>query len=222
MKQYEITLRGLTPLLMHQDNLSFAEKIKAWAKEPENKIHSVAGDDRSPAWTWIGYAYHDGRHFGLPSDNLMTVLREGGGKVLTGRGKESYKKATQSGLMLDAMQFDLIVDDALVPVDWMQTLIGQMDFLAHIDAAEAHGFELLVKRARVGQAKHVRVRPMFRNWTAIGTLTVLDEELSGLTQNTLATILKQAGALCGVGDWRPSSPRASGTFGRFSPEVKPI
>ena len=96
MDQYKITLEGLTPLLMHNDNLNFSEKVKEWQTAPENKALSVAGDDRSPAWSWIGYLYHDGKTVGVNSDNIMTMLREGGSKVKTGKGKETYKKQTQS------------------------------------------------------------------------------------------------------------------------------
>lgn len=222
MKRYNITLNGTSPLLMHSDNLAFAEKLKQWRDDPANKELSISGDDRTPAWTWISCIYSDGRTLGIPSDNLMTVLREGGAKVMTGKGKATYKKATQAGLLIDGMQFDLLVDDKPIKVDWISKLIGDNSFPDHLDAVESHGFELLVKRARIGMSKHIRVRPMFRNWVAAGSLTVLDEELTGLTQRVLQQILDQAGALCGLGDWRPSSPRASGTFGRFQPVVTQI
>ena len=221
MEQYRITLNGLTPLLMHNDNLTFSEKIKAWQKDPENKANSVSGDDRSPAWTWIGYLYHDGRNIGVSSDNIMTMLREGGAKVLTGQGKGTYKKQTQSGVMLDQQQFEVLINNKPISIEKIKVLIGNIDFAAHIEAAETLGFELNVKRAKIGKAKHIRVRPMFRNWVAVGTLTVLDSELTGLTEGVLKTILNQSGALCGIGDWRPSSP-SSGTFGKFAPTVERI
>jgi hypothetical protein len=218
MKQYQVTLTGLTPLLMHNDNLAFSEKIKAWQKAPENKELSVTADDRSPAWIWIGYLYHDGRHVGINSDNIMTMLREGGAKVIN-KGKETYKKQTQSGIMLDQQQFDLYVGGQLIKWDYIKPLVGDIDFADHIETAELLGFELNVKRAKIGRSKHIRVRPMFREWQAVGTITVIDEELSGLTQPILQTILNQAGAVCGLCDWRPSSPN-SGTFGKFTPEVE--
>lgn len=221
MNQYKITLTGLTPLLMHNDNLAFTEKVQSWRKNPANKELSTSGDDRSPCWTWLGYAYHNTKVFGIPSDNMMTMLREGGAKVKTGKKMETYKKHTQSGLILDQEQFDLYVNNKTVPIAPFQGLIGNNDFEEHLTMADDYGFELLVKRAKVGQAKHVRVRPMFRTWEARGTLTVLDEELSGLTQGILETVLAQAGALCGLCDWRPSSGK-SGTFGRFEPTVEPV
>lgn len=221
MKQYQIILEGLSPLLMHNDNLAFTEKIQAWRRDPANKEHSVSGDDRTPPWTWIGYTYHDGHNIGIAADNIMTMLREGGSKVLSGKGKETYKKQTQSGIMLDQQQFEITINDNPIKVKDIKHLIGDLDFNHHLDTAESKGFELLVKRAKIGRAKHVRVRPMFREWIATGSLTILDEELSGLSQSILQTILNQAGALCGLCDWRPSSP-SSGTFGRFKPHIKLI
>lgn len=218
MKRYSIVITGETPLIMHQDNISFSEKVTAWAKDPANKGNSVAGDDRTPAWTWIGYTYHDGKELGMPSDNLMTMLREGGAK-LNKKGKETFKKQTQSGIMLDQQQFQLLIGGKPVPVASLRDLIGNNTFTDHIDAAEKLGFELLVKRAAVGRAKHVRVRPMFRDWTLVGSLTVLDEEMSGLTKPIIEQILTLSGAMCGLGDWRPSSG-SSGTFGRFTATVK--
>jgi hypothetical protein len=72
-----------------------------------------------------------------------------------------------------------------------------------------------VKRARVGTSKHVRVRPRFSNWSASGTLTVVDPSI---TQEMLQHILTFAGCFCGVGDWRPSSP-TPGQFGRFTATI---
>lgn len=222
MQQYNVTLTGLTPLLMHADNISWSEKIKAWRDDPANKTHSVKGDDRSPAWSWLGYAYHNGKVMGLPGDNIMTMLREGGSRVSTGKGTETFKKQTQAGIMVDGEQFDLYVGEQTVQIAQFNSLIGNHEFVQHIEAVEKAGFELLVKRAKVGSSKHVRVRPMFRTWEARGSITVLDAETSGLTKDALTLILKQAGALVGVGDWRPSSPKSSGTFGKFAPLIEAV
>lgn len=216
MTQYNVTINGLSPLLMHQDNIIWSEKVKRWTKDPANKSNSTAGDDRTPSWTWLGYIYHDGRNVGVPSDNLMTMLREGGAKVkVANSSKETYKKHTQAGIIIDAQQWDLLIDGHSVPIDKIAALVNEPEFIRHVEVIEEHGFELLVKRAKVGQSKHVRVRPFFRNWQLTGSLTVLDPERTGLTKGVLQMVLDQAGALCGLGDWRPSSPQSSGRFGRF-------
>lgn len=229
METYRLTLEGLSPLFFHRDNLNFAEKVRAWQKDPANKEWSVAGDDRSPAWTWIGYIYHDGMKFGIPSENFMTALREGGAKVKSGKkSNETYKKQTQAGVVVNSSQFELLVQHAgkkkwqPIEIGPFQKLIGDMDFLKHIDTAEAHGFELDVRRAKIGQAKHVRVRPRFDRWMAIGEITVIDSDLSGIKQKVLQTIMDQAGAMVGLGDWRPSSPKSSGTNGKYRTTIEKI
>ena len=220
MKRYKIICWGLTYLLMHCDNIIFSEFIQKWSSDPANKGKSTAGDDRVPAWTWVGYLYHDTKVIGVPSDNLMTMLREGGTKVQK-KGKETYKKQTQSGIVIDQQQWPLYIGDDVVSMQPIDALIGVEDFTRHLEVVQELGFDLLVKRAKIGSNKHIRVRPMFRQWRLEGSLTVLDEELSGLTEEVLTTIFEQAGALCGIGDWRPSS-NASGTFGKFEVEVTKI
>lgn len=152
---------------------------------------------------------------GIDSDNLMTMLREGGARLKTGNKNETYKKQTQYGLFVDQIQFDLLVSGKKIPVAPINEYIGNMDFYAHESFAEQQGFELFVKRSKIGQTKHVRVRPMFRDWTAIGSITVIDEEQSGLTRDVLQRVLDLAGGMCGLGDWRPSS-RTPGSFGKFT------
>ena len=80
------------------------------------------------------------------------------------------------------------------------------------------GFSLFVKRARIGQSKHIRVRPRFDNWAAQGELLVTDEQI---TENILRDILEMAGKYKGLGDWRPSS-KTPGFYGTFNAEVKRV
>lgn len=84
MQTYKVTIRGETPLLMHHDNLKWVETMKLWELDPANKPISVKGDDRSPAWRWIGNLYVENGAVVIPADNLMTVLREGGARTPTG------------------------------------------------------------------------------------------------------------------------------------------
>lgn len=217
-KRYGIRLVGVSPLIMHKDNFQFTELINKWRSDPENKKISTAGDDRSPAWTWIGYLYSDQGVIGISSDNIMTMLREAGAKLYTGKGKETFKRQTQYGLVVDQMQLPLLINGKEISTDWVDKLVGEKDFSKHEKAVEEHGFELFAKRAVVGHAKHVRVRPRFQQWEATGTVTVFDEEESGLTQEVLTKILTIGGLRCGLCDWRPSSGSA-GSYGKFEVEV---
>lgn len=216
-KTYQVRLEGQTPLLMHHDNLSWAEAMKAWGTDPANKAMSVAGDDRTPAWRWIGNLYVDGGVLVVPADNLMTVLREGGAKCPTGKKGSTFKRQTQSGLVVDQAAWPLEVNGKVIPYETLKALIENHDFGQHEATVAGLGFELFVKRARIGQAKHVRVRPRFNTWACAGTITVLDEQI---TKDVLQNILTFAGVYAGIGDWRPSSPKSPGPFGKFMATVK--
>lgn len=219
MERYQIILEGETPLLMHRDNIQFSERVRAW--QQENRSLSVAGDDRTPAWSWIGSLYDDGEYVGLNADNMMTMLREGGAKVPTGSKNETYKRQTQSGIVLEEICPPLLVNGKRLEMAPISALLDEDDFASHVEAVQEMGFDLLVKRAKVGTSKHIRVRPMFGKWAVITSLMVVDPKESGITQEVLQKILNKAGSLCGLGDWRPSS-RTPGQFGRFSATVEPI
>lgn len=228
-RRYNVTIEGKNPLLMHRDNLAFGERVQQWFTDPENAKNSKKGDDRTPAWTWLGCIYetYDKERFTLDPDCLMTCIREGGAKVPTGktRGDKTYKRSSQSNILIDG-ELDFTVNGKHIPVAPFRELMHQqgsgLDFGAQLKLAEEHGFELLVKRAKINMSKHVRVRPRFRNWQITCTLTVLDEEGSGLTKDVLEKIFQQAGTYCGLGDWRPSSPKSPGTFGTFTAKLEVI
>ncbi len=166
------------------------------------------------------FLYHDGRNLCMDSDNIMTMLREGGAKVPTGRKQQTYKAATQSGLLVNNVDSIFLIEGKQVPFDPINALTSELDFDKHLELVQSLGFALLVKRAKVGMAKHIRVRPMFKKgWQVKTRISVIDEQKSGITKEVLKRILDEGGALCGLGDWRPSG-RTPGQFGRFSVELE--
>lgn len=219
MKRYKITLTGQRDLLLHHDNIGFCERVKTWQKVNKNDPKSVPGDDRSPAWTWIGYLYHDKKQLVIPADNLMTVLREGAKRVSTGRRGGTFKSQSQSSILINEESWPLLINGE--PVKWSDVVAfgDEDDFEKHQKLSEALGFELFVKRAKIGNAKHVRVRPRFQNWSCSGTVTILDDTI---TKDTLEMILSQAGRFAGLGDWRPSSPKSPGPFGTFTATLEEL
>lgn len=219
MKRYQITLTGERDLLLHHDNIDFSERVKKWQKDPAKRAKSVAGDDRSPAWTWIGCLYHDRKQIVIPSDNLMTVLREGAKRVSTGKRGGTFKSQSQSSILINEESWPLLVNGE--SVDWMEVvnLGDEEDFEKHQKVVAGFGFELFVKRAKIGNSKHVRVRPRFQNWSCSGTVTILDDTI---TRDTLEMILSQAGRFAGLGDWRPSSPKSPGPFGTFTAKLEDL
>ncbi len=220
MRKYQVTLTGSTPLLMHWDNIEWADQMSEWKDDPANRKDSKAGDDRSPAWRWIGCTYHDGQSITIPADNLMRSMMEGGAMVPVpgGRSGKTFKAQTQSGMMVNETQWPILIGGRSIPIAAVNALTKEKDFKAHKAEVERLGFELFVKRAKVGTSKHIRVRPRFNQWAAVGTVSVWDEQV---TDQVLADVLRYAGQYKGLGDWRPGG-KTPGAFGMFTAEVQRI
>jgi hypothetical protein len=214
---YKITLTGANPLLMHSHDIQWQETMQEWQKDPANRSVSVAGDDRTPAFRWLGCFYHENGVVIIPSDNLMTMLREGGAKCPTGKRGGTYKRQTQSGLIVDQTGWPVCLADGK-PVSFtkIKTLMAEKDFPTHQKFAEGMGFKCFAKPVKIGQSKHIRVRPRFDVWSCSGTITVLDETI---TKRVLQDILTFGGRYAGLGDWRPSSPKSPGSYGTFTATV---
>ena len=219
MRTYKVTITGKTPLLMHHDNIEWADFMDGWKNDPANKKGSKAGDDRSPAWRWLGCVYHDGKHLAIPQANIMKSLMEGGAMVPVPGGKngKTFKSQTQSGMMSVEPFWQLRLNGA--PLEWasIESLKDCETFAEHKQQARALGFELLVKRAAVGTSKHVRVRPQFAaGWQAVGSIAVWDDQI---TEAALRDIFEYAGQYKGIGDWRPGAPKKPGPYGTFEAKI---
>jgi hypothetical protein len=149
----------------------------------------------------------------------MTMLRDGGKKCPAPTGKGSLKSQTQSGILVNEIGWPLMVNGSVIPWAPIEAMLNETEFEKHEQLAEQLGFTLFTKRARIGQSKHVRVRPRFDSWSASGTITVLDVQL---TEQVLKNVLTHAGFYCGLMDWRPGSPTSPGQFGRFTATLKEI
>lgn len=210
---YDFTLTGVTPLLLHADDVELADELGEWRKDPKNKNISKAGDDRSPPWTWKTYAYTDGENITVPSDNLMVSLREAGATMKI-KGNTTYKSVTQSGLLISDLHIPVLVNGKTVSAAKVEAIEG--DFKHHAEAVKPLGFVLFVKRAKVGSSKHIRVRPRFEVWQLRGRIEVMVQEITG---DVLKQLFDIAGKYKGLCDWRPSSKQSPGPFGRFEAEV---
>ena len=214
-KRFNFTLTGLAPIIMHWDNIEWADQMEQERTRIKSEDVALfkAGDDRCPPKTWKGYTYNDGKHVCLPNDNLRSCIMRGAAKVEL-KGKESFKKLSQSGILFDELYIDLFVDGKQIPFPPIQDIQGP--FRDHAEAVKKMGFKLLVKRAVVGQSKHIRVRPMFENWQAVGSFLVVEEQI---TDEVLNTIWEKSGLQVGLCDWRPGAPRSPGPYGRFATEL---
>lgn len=207
-------LTSVSPMIHHKDDVEGADELEVWRNDPENANVSRRGDDRSPPWTWFSYLYHDGQHVTLPFENLMScLLAAGARKVL--KGRKTFKELTQSGLSPNDDHFRFLARGKEVPVAPLYEL-SRHPFGGQGAAVRPYHFHLFVKRAPVGKGKHVRVRPRFPDWSVSGSLSVMREEL---THAVIGEIFAIAGNL-GLGDWRPSSPRRPGPYGKFTAKLR--
>lgn len=220
MKTAQVTITGTTPLLMHADNIEWADKMDAWRTVPANKAASKPGDDRTPAWRWIGALNFDQPNgvVTVPSEYIMASIMGGAAKVPTGKGQTTFKSLSQSGLLCAEFHWPLLVGGQEVPMPPIQALMEESRFHAHVEAVRKMRFSLFTKRVVIGKAKHIRVRPRFDNWTVQGEILITD---SAISLETLQEILTQAGRLKGLGDWRPGAPHP-GPFGMFQATVTEV
>lgn len=217
VRNFKVTLRGRMPLIQHHDNIAWAdtiaeERTRIKAQDPKN---FSAGDDRCPPSTWKGCLYTNGKTVVIPTDNLAAGLKRAGAQISL-KGKKTFKAATQSGILFGQTEWPLFVSGREVAVDDVNAIDGP--FAKQVQDVTKLGFSLLVKRAVIGQAKHVRVRPMFRDWSTEGVITVNEEQLEDAIVANLFAIF---GRFIGLCDWRPGS-RQPGPYGTFDAAVSRV
>lgn len=218
--EYEFTLTGRSPILFHADDVMATDALKEWQKDPKNKGLSVAGDDRSPPWTWQVYLYHDGENLVIPQENIMACLRKASARIPLPKGKGTFKDLSQSGLIISSEFCDFFSRGAKVSMKPIAGL-AQKPFKEQFDAVKKLGFDLKVKRAKPpgSSSKHVRVRAMFSAWSVKGVIEVLEPII---TEEVLRTMFDLGGRYVGLLDWRPGSPMSPGPYGMFRSELKAI
>lgn len=216
--RYKFTLKSISPLLMHADDVELADLLSVERKAAKNKAVSKAGDDRFPAYSWQTYCYSDGEQLVIPTENLSACLLQAGATMKVGRGGKSLKEASQTGLAFDESMFVFLNNGEPIAVKRIEAMKDET-FAEQRELVKQLGFSLFVRRARVGTAKHVRVRPRFDAWSISGTVETFVPEL---TADVLAELFRIAGFSKGLCDWRPGSPTKPGPFGRFEAELAPI
>jgi len=219
MRTYEVEITGKTSLILHNDSIDWADFMEAWKNDPDNKKTSKAGDDRSPAMRWIGCCYSDDKELVIPAPNIMKCIMEGAAMVPLPGGKngKTFKSNTQSGMSCIEADWPLFINGSTIAWSEIIALKDEKDFSLHQEAAKKLGFMLLLKRAKIGQNKHIRVRPLFPiGWKIKGHFAVWDDQI---TQDSLNTILNYTETYKGLGDWRPSSPKSPGPHGQFEAKI---
>lgn len=188
MRTLSFKIVGVSPLLMHNGQL--ADPMNKWSrlmKEISAKRKKVDADFEELArLEWYGGLYLVNSQIVIPGYVFEACLIGKGGAA---RKERMGKEAAAALWVLDDMP--LIYDG---PTD-LAELWADEDFR-------------LVMGVKVGQARVMRTRPMFKTWSAEPTVT-FDPDL--LNEDVVRRWVELAGAQCGLCDWRPR-------FGRFDVE----
>jgi hypothetical protein len=219
------TLTGTQAIIFHADDIDAADTLTAWRQDPDNKNKSKAGDDRTPPWTWATYVYLDESGFiTWPFANLSKGLTTAATRVVIPGGKsgKTFKELAAGAILINEQFLEFRTANPKtgklekIPFDKFNVARDE-NFTTQRKLAQANGFDLMQKRCKIGQAKHIRVRPVFpRGWTISGTLTVQTKDI---TFDHVVTFFEIAGK-GGQGDWRPWSPKSPGPFGQFRSDLK--
>jgi hypothetical protein len=183
MKSATYTIRGTTPLMMHSERLAnpfdpLTVELKALTKRRNKTQDDLLEIARVE---WLGGLYHDDTGIFVPGYNVLAAL-VGGGKM--------RKLGT-------AIKRGALVKEDKVPVEY--TGAKKPD-----DLFKNKTF-VDIRSVKVGTAKVARCRPIFKDWKL--TFTVLYAE-DTIQKTDLDLIVQDAGAMIGLGDYRPR-------FGRF-------
>lgn len=215
---YLVRLTGISEMLWHRDNLEFDPFVQAWQKTNKDV---PKGDDRYPAWKWIGCLYHNNKIIGVNAPEILAANLSEGGKGVTLQGKKTFKEPAQTSVeYLDEFVPLKLGGKELSMSPFVSLYKGdEQDILRHQEVAAEAGFSLDIRRVRVGASKHVRVRPRFpAGWTKEFKIRVDDSVIS---KENLEKVYYIAGNKKGLGEWRPGSPKP-GNFGRYEVKLKRI
>lgn len=178
-----IEIVGVAALIMH--NGQTADPLNHYSRE----LKAVSGKRNKTESDFAEMArieYHAGLYVDdrgrpiIPSRLLEAAVIEGAKKSKLG-------KQAQAGVIVEA--------HAVLGYDGPRT--AQALF-------EDDRFRFAVP-VRVGQQKVVRTRPIFREWSAKIEVSFLPDIIN---ERDLRIAVRNAGMLCGIGDWRPR-------YGRF-------
>lgn len=181
-KTVDIEMTGVSPLLMHSSvTVDPTNKFSRAMKEVSGKRKKVDADYEEMARIeYMAGLYTQGGKVILPSYVIEASFVSGAKKSKSGQ-------QAKSGLFIDKSP-ELIYNGPTDPKE----LFASEDFK-------------LVVPVKVGMAKIMRTRPMFKDWSCVVQISYMEDVLN---ERAVIDFAEQAGMLCGVGDWRPK-------FGRF-------
>lgn len=200
MKTIRTTWTGIRPLVMHNGLLAdptnpYTRRIKEICGKGSKKLTDADYEERD-ALEWLGALYFRGygemltpegkAELFMPSDNIERCIQLGAQKSRLGKDVQAAVFCTEAEIPL---QFE-----------------GPKD----LSKLQADPRFSLRKGVKVTTSRIIRVRPMLPTSWKVTFGLEFDESI--VNEKSLIKAMNDAGALVGLGDWRPK-------FGRFIVEM---
>lgn len=186
-----IHLQGVSPLLCHNGQTAdprntYAKAMKAISSKRKK---TDADFDELARLEWLAGLYRFGDELVIPDYVLESTM-------IAGAKKSKRGPQAKCGLFF--------TDHAVLEFD------GKPDAIDDATLADmfVSGEFTHTVGVRVGQAKVMRTRPIFRNWSCVITAQY-DPDV--LNQRDVEELAVDAGRLVGLGDWRPKHGRFTAT-----------
>lgn len=199
METMKVKWIGTRPMLMHNERLAdpLNEHAKALAsltsaKGAATKTEAHCAEKSRVEWEG-GLYYDDETGPYVPAWNILACIKEGA------RMKKRGKEVDRAVEILDIDRVPLLYD-------------GPRD----LEGMWSAGLYLRVGVTSGGGGRVQRTRPQFPRWSLAFDL-VFDP--SRFSRDGLVESMADAGMYVGIGDWRPSSPKKGGRYGKFRVEA---
>jgi hypothetical protein len=188
----KIRLQGVSPLLCHNGQTADPRNTYAKAmKAVSSKRKKTDADlDELARLEWLAGLYRSGAELVIPDYVMESTMIGGAKKSKRGPQAKCGLFFTEHAVLNFTGKPTAITDDTLAE------MFESGDFTHTIGV-------------RVGMAKVMRTRPIFRGWS-LEAAAQYDPDV--LNQRDIEEIAVDAGKLVGLGDWRPK-------HGRFDAEV---
>ena len=192
LPEIKIHMQGVSPLLCHNGQTADPRNTYAKAmKAVSSKRKKTDADfDELARLEWLAGIYRSADSLVIPDYVIESAMIAGAKKSKRGPQAKCGLFFTQHALLEFDGKPGEINDDTLA------AMFDSGDFTHTIGV-------------RVGMAKVMRTRPIFRNWSCIA-MAQYDPDVLNLRD--IEEIAADAGKLVGIGDWRPK-------HGRFFAEV---
>lgn len=187
-----ITWTGIRPLVMHNGRLAdptdaYVRRIKEISSRGAKKLTDADFEERARLEWEAGFYFSSDHGPIMPADNIERCIQLGAQKARLGK---------------DFAAAVFVSDDAVrIQYNGPRTL----------DEMYAQPLKFVLRKGVcVQKARIIRVRPMIPTGWKIGFAVEYDESV--VNRTSIEKAMVDAGALCGLGDWRPR-------FGRFFSEI---